>query len=339
MATRPNSTQENEITSGGQSSLERSDDRSKTQRHPRWTRQETMVLAQGKKIAEQRGRKGRRLGPEQAEPKWDFVSAYCIQHGVKRGAVQCRKRWSNLASDYKKIKTWESQVQNGGESYWIMPSDLRRERKLPGYFDQEIYHVLDGQEFTNAAYQLALVTTSAGEIYGAEGEEESQETETEVSDGTPAAADNGSLQDIEIGSTEKENIPEDGKADTIPSPVPISEMRYQPYHQAYINPGTENKRHSGPQFWQRSTYHEGAKRRRHTSSSCQNFNVETQLIKALEKNISLLNSQLQEQKIISQMDREQQKDCHNVLVTALAKLTDALEKIGDKLQHQETKDA
>lgn len=85
MAPGSNSTQENDMTSGGQPSLERSDDRSKTPRHPRWTRQETMVLAQGKKIAEERGRKGRRLGTEQVEPKWDFVSSYCIQHGVKRG--------------------------------------------------------------------------------------------------------------------------------------------------------------------------------------------------------------------------------------------------------------
>lgn len=85
MAPGSNSTQENDMTSGGQPSLERSDDRSKTPRHPRWTRQETMVLAQGKKIAEERGRKGRRLGTEQVEPKWDFVSPYCIQHGVKRG--------------------------------------------------------------------------------------------------------------------------------------------------------------------------------------------------------------------------------------------------------------
>ncbi|XP_073143584.1 trihelix transcription factor ASR3-like [Henckelia pumila] len=238
MASGSNSTQENDITSCGQPSLERSDDRSKTPRHPRWTRQETMVLAQGKKIAEERGRKGRRFGLEQAEPKWDFVSSYCIQHEVKRGAVQCRKRWSNLASDFKKIKTWEARVQNVGKSYWTMPSDLRREGKLPGFFDQEVYDVLDGRGFPNVAYQLALVTRSAGEINGAEAEEENEETETEVSDGTPAAAENGLHQDFELGrSTEKENIPEDDKEDKIPSPVPISEMRYQPYYQTYINPG------------------------------------------------------------------------------------------------------
>lgn len=98
-----------------------------------------------------------------------------------------------------------------------MPSYLRKERKLPGFFDQEVYDVLDGKGFTDVAYQLALVTTSAGEINGAEAEEENEETETEVSDGTPV------LQDFEIGrSTEKEYITEDDKPDTIPSPVPIS---------------------------------------------------------------------------------------------------------------------
>lgn len=79
-------------------------------RLPRWTRQEILVLIQGKTDAESRFRPGRSAtaggSPAIAspEPKWALVSSYCKKHGVNREPVQCRKRWSNLAGDYKKIK-------------------------------------------------------------------------------------------------------------------------------------------------------------------------------------------------------------------------------------------
>ena len=79
------------------------------------------------------------------EPKWATVAAYCRRHGVGRGPVQCRKRWSNLASDYKKIKDWETRrvAEKSEESFWAMRNDRRRERKLPGFFDREVYDILD----------------------------------------------------------------------------------------------------------------------------------------------------------------------------------------------------
>ncbi|GAU14117.1 hypothetical protein TSUD_169420 [Trifolium subterraneum] len=81
-----------------------------TARLPRWTRQEILVLIQGKSDAESRFKPGRNgSGFGSSEPKWALVSSYCKKHGVNRGPIQCRKRWSNLAGDYKKIKEWESQ--------------------------------------------------------------------------------------------------------------------------------------------------------------------------------------------------------------------------------------
>lgn len=122
-------------------------DGDKTPRLPRWTRQEILVLIQGKRVAETRARRGRTaglpFGSGQVEPKWASVSSYCKRHGVNRGPVQCRKRWSNLAGDYKKIKEWESQVKEETDSFWVMRNDLRRERKLPGFFDKEVYDILD----------------------------------------------------------------------------------------------------------------------------------------------------------------------------------------------------
>ncbi|PWA57603.1 homeodomain-like, Myb-like domain protein [Artemisia annua] len=141
------------------------DDKNKSPRHPRWTRQETLTLIEGKKVAEERGRRGRKsssvLGLDHVEPKWDAVSSYCKQRSVNRGPVQCRKRWSNMVGDFKKIKAWESQVNQECDSYWLIRSDFRKENKLPGFFDKEVFDVLDGKAVTKAAYKLALVTVSA----------------------------------------------------------------------------------------------------------------------------------------------------------------------------------
>ncbi|KAL0774887.1 hypothetical protein Bca101_040039 [Brassica carinata] len=152
---------------GGENSApsnEGGDDSVKTARLPRWTRQEILVLIQGKRVAENRVRRGRAagmaLGSGQMEPKWASVSSYCRRHGVKRGPVQCRKRWSNLAGDYKKIKEWESQVKEETESYWVMRNDVRRERKLPGFFDKEVYDVVDGG-VVPPALALGLAPASA----------------------------------------------------------------------------------------------------------------------------------------------------------------------------------
>lgn len=142
-----------DVNGGGESSApsnEIGDDGVKTARLPRWTRQEILVLIQGKRVAENRVRRGRAAAGTaigsggQMEPKWASVSSYCRRHGVNRGPVQCRKRWSNLAGDYKKIKEWESRVKEETESYWVMRNDVRRERKLPGFFDREVYDVVDG---------------------------------------------------------------------------------------------------------------------------------------------------------------------------------------------------
>ncbi|KAG2289304.1 hypothetical protein Bca52824_048908 [Brassica carinata] len=147
------------------------DDGVKTARLPRWTRQEILVLIQGKRVAENRVRRGRAagmaLGSGQMEPKWASVSSYCRRHGVNRGPVQCRKRWSNLAGDYKKIKEWESQVKEEAGSYWVMRNDVRRERKLPGFFDKEVYDIVDDGVVPPAnpvlALGLAPASTSAEE--------------------------------------------------------------------------------------------------------------------------------------------------------------------------------
>lgn len=240
MALESNGVQQNggtpppELVEGQQAPVEGSDDRNKSARHPRWTRQETLILIEGKKVAENRGRKGRKsssvFGSDQLEPKWDSVSSYCKQHGVNRGPVQCRKRWSNLVGDFKKIKAWELHAQEA-ESYWMMRNDLRKENKLPGYFDKEVYDVLDGKAFTAAAYQFALVTISAEakDCDEAEEREEEEEAEAVFDSAQHGSAEDGLFSDSEkLGHTEidrsqgKERVSADDPAKRIPAPKPIS---------------------------------------------------------------------------------------------------------------------
>lgn len=228
----------NAATNGVESrpvSVDCGDDVSKAPRLPRWTRQEILVLIQGKRVAENRVRRGRAaglaFGSGQVEPKWASVSSYCKRHGVNRGPVQCRKRWSNLAGDFKKIKEWESNIREESESFWVMRNDLRRERKLPGFFDKEVYDILDGAAAVSSAVEiphsvvapaLALALTPTPAV-----QDTAEDNEAVFDSGRSAAAEDGLFSDFEqddgAGSPEKVELPvstDGGKS--VPAPIPIS---------------------------------------------------------------------------------------------------------------------
>ncbi|CAJ2669300.1 hypothetical protein L195_g023729 [Trifolium pratense] len=192
-----------------------------TARLPRWTRQEILVLIQGKSDAESRFKPGRNgSGFGSSEPKWALVSSYCKKHGVNRGPIQCRKRWSNLAGDYKKIKEWESQVRDETESFWLMRNDLRRERKLPGYFDREVYDILDSPSMAAAAAAAATATVvvpvAVSEPVGDE--------EIHIYDSNrKVSGEDGLFSDFE-----KDEVLVPTKDVHVRSPVPISEKQFLP---------------------------------------------------------------------------------------------------------------
>ncbi|KAG2285665.1 hypothetical protein Bca52824_045269 [Brassica carinata] len=284
---------------GGENSApsnEGGDDSVKTARLPRWTRQEILVLIQGKRVAENRVRRGRAagmaLGSGQMEPKWASVSSYCRRHGVKRGPVQCRKRWSNLAGDYKKIKEWESQVKEETESYWVMRNDVRRERKLPGFFDKEVYDVVDGG-VVPPALALGLAPASAA----AEG------VLSELERREPAP--NKLLQDVFM---DKEKQAACGADD---------QGRVKEKDAEAANPEAG------------STSQEARKRKRTSASEDEEKKKKPQRI--LERNGQLLAAQLEVQNTNLKLDREQRKDHGDNLVAVLSKLADAVAKIADKL--------
>lgn len=199
----------------------------KAPRLPRWTRQEILVLIHGKRDAETqiRGSRGSGLpfGSSQLEPKWASVSSYCKKHGVNRGPVQCRKRWSNLAGDYKKIKEWESQRRDDSESFWVMRNDLRREKKLPGFFDREVYDILDlgspAAAAGAAAPALALALAPAAAEKGQEAD-----AEAVLYDSRSAAGEDGLFSDFEgeeAGVSPRKEVPRKDAA-TMRTPPPVS---------------------------------------------------------------------------------------------------------------------
>ncbi|MFS7940290.1 putative transcription factor MYB family [Helianthus anomalus] len=303
------------------------DDKNKSPRHPRWTRQETLTLIEGKKVAENRGRRGRRsssvFGSDQVEPKWDSVSSYCKQRAVNRGPVQCRKRWSNMVGDFKKIKAWESQVKQESDSYWVMRNDLRKENKMPGFFDREVFDVLDGKAVTKEAYKLALVTVSADAKDDNEVAVEEEDGYAEVDadvmfdSGRRATSDDGlfpdsdRMEEVEVGNGKGHDNP-------IHDPVPISEKR--PFHQDYTQGNMKE-----------SMSQEGYKRRRVSTEECRENNFNDRLIDVLEKNANMLNARMEAENTNCQLERDQRRDYNDSLVSALNKISDALTKIADKL--------
>ncbi|KAJ6761031.1 TRIHELIX TRANSCRIPTION FACTOR ASR3 [Salix purpurea] len=313
--------------------------RTKT-RHPRWTRQETFVLIEGKRGVENQFQRSRRsnsaLGSDQIESKWDSVSSYCTQHGVNRGPDQCRKRWGNMLCDFKKIKTWESQEMNEAESFWMMRNELRRERKLPSFFDKEVYHVLDGRVITTDAVPLSQITfekqmdcIDRDKAATAEDEEkeEHDDTESNFDSSQCARAEHGlfleweqSGQEKIYWSSKKETTATGNLKKTHANPLPISS----------VHAGTAKKQNLGTKTRKGSMSREG-KKRRLSSDESEDPDLEDRLIRVLGRNMSMLNSQLEAQNINCQLDREQRHDHNDSLARALSKLTDAIVKIADKL--------
>ncbi|CAL9094363.1 unnamed protein product, partial [Musa acuminata var. zebrina] len=325
-------------------------------RLPRWTRQEILVLIQGKRVVESRGR-GRGVGrgvgggggeegaAAPVEPKWASVSSYCRLHGVNRGPVQCRKRWSNLAGDFKKIKEWEGK---GKESFWTMRSDLRREKRLPGFFDREVYDILDGAAVAAVAEEEGKNGIGPAAAAGAEEEEA-------VFDSGRTAAEDGLFSDFdeEKDAEEEEEEQEDSAPPLQPvAAVPISgkwmlmassssirmiSIKCESSQQGgnylicfnYAATTKDKQQDYNPE--KGSPLREGQKRRRTSPEGAEDSDLQNRLIKVLEMNSRMLTAQLEAQNINCQLDRDQRKDQTNSLLAVLGKLADALGRIADKL--------
>ncbi|XP_024391555.1 uncharacterized protein [Physcomitrium patens] len=108
----------------------------------RWTRSETVVLANALKAREEEAHDvASKSAVGTAGDKWENISKFCRSHGVTRSGAQCSSRWSKgLYLDYKKVRDW--QKKEDAESYWKMKEKKRREHKLPGALDEEVFNIL-----------------------------------------------------------------------------------------------------------------------------------------------------------------------------------------------------
>ncbi|XP_062184705.1 trihelix transcription factor ASR3-like isoform X2 [Phragmites australis] len=314
-------------------------------RLPRWTRQEILVLIEGKRVVERsgsgrgRGRGRARGGGEGggtagAEPtKWAAVAEYCRRHGVDRGPVQCRKRWSNLAGDYKKIREWERSYPVKKEaSFWAMRNDARRERRLPGFFDREVYDILEGRGAGGNAAAAARAEVEDVEV------KDRVKTVSEPDSGRGEVAGEGGL----FSSSSEDDDDEDDEA-TTPAPmptlapaavaVPISEKTTEAPRQETSEQGGTSKGKRQEQITGDSPVQCGQKRQRSSDdiSGRAGADLQGQLIEILDQSSRMVAAQLEAQNINSRLDREQRKDQVSSLLGVLGKVADALYRIADKL--------
>ncbi|XP_057965363.1 trihelix transcription factor ASR3-like [Malania oleifera] len=154
-------------------------------------------------------------------------NAYSISDGVERQQVPGEStddrnkalrhpRWTRqeMFVLIQGKKVIENGVKGEAESFWPMRNDLRKERKLLGFFNREVYDALDGKTFNVAAIPLTLVKVVANannenEIEIVE-EEEEDETETTFDSSRNAAIDDSMFSNFEhAGQEDVGGIPEE----------------------------------------------------------------------------------------------------------------------------------
>ncbi|CAO2042081.1 unnamed protein product, partial [Urochloa humidicola] len=313
-------------------------------RLPRWTRQEILVLIEGKRVVERSGRgrgRGRSRGAAGgegggAEPtKWAAVAEYCRRHGVDRGPVQCRKRWSNLAGDYKKIREWErdAAAAAGEASFWAMRNDARRERRLPGFFDREVYEILEGRAVGNAAAAarpVAVDVESKAEVVAAAAIGGGRGTEAA---GLFSSSEDEDDQEDDAATPSPTATPAPAAAAPVALPIISEKTADLPRQESSEKAGT-SKRKQPEQITEDSPAQCGQKRQRSdddTSGRAATTDLQGQLVQILDRSSQMVAAQLEAQNISSRLDREQRKDQVSSLLGVLGKVADALYRIADKL--------
>jgi Myb/SANT-like DNA-binding domain len=185
-------------------------------RMPRWTRREILALVRAKQEVEgiganQISNRGRRPasspeGGHVALPKWGAVSEGCRVRGVHRGPTQCRKRWTNLIAAFRKIKNWENgrvkeeekgddvaipaHVSQEQKGFWEMRGEERKEKGLPGRFDEVVYELMEGKE----------VSDVSDRVYEGDDVVMDSEEEEEARSAPPAASSGPAISVIPISS-------------------------------------------------------------------------------------------------------------------------------------------
>ncbi|KAF0924924.1 hypothetical protein E2562_014999 [Oryza meyeriana var. granulata] len=236
----------------------------------------------------------------------------------------CRKRWSNLAGDYKKIREWERSLSSpaaGKEvSFWAMRNDARRERRLPGFFDREVYDILEGRG-GNAAAKAKEEKAAEGAVFD--------------SGRAAAAGDDGLFSSSEEEEEDEEATPPAPALAPPPAPaavaVPTSEKKTDPPRQEASEQAGTSRAKQPEQIVEDSLAQGAHKRQRSDDASGEAPDLQGQLIEILDRSSRMVAAQLEAQNINCQLDREQRKDQVSSLLGVLGKVADALYRIADKM--------
>ncbi|GLJ09431.1 hypothetical protein SUGI_0109660 [Cryptomeria japonica] len=291
-------------------------------RFPRWTRHEILVLIEGKRVEECKGRRSRATD-SCPESKWAAISSYCKQHGVSREPVQCRKRWTTLWRDYKRIRDWDS--QHPDRVFWSLRSDAKREFKLPAFFDRELYDVLERSivssrhVFTrppsSPPLPLSEAKPAAGGGVGVVGLESGGRSAVEEEFEQPCA------RGVEEGEEEEEEE------------IAGSPEKRGPDSPLATPSGLKSDKLPTSNGEKVSTSSGAGQKRMHVSSEVdEDRDLKQQLLSILERNGQLLSAQVEAHNLNCQLDRDQRNEHAESLVGVLGKLADALGRIADKLQ-------
>lgn len=108
-----------------------------------WLKHESLLLLEGKKRLGEEMQFGPLMKALKSRAKrWEFVSSFLADMGVKKTALQCEYRWSRLWKPFKTIFDYEKTVPSGQDSYWHMGGADRMAKKLPRSFDPKIFSAM-----------------------------------------------------------------------------------------------------------------------------------------------------------------------------------------------------
>ncbi|MCO5572917.1 hypothetical protein L7F22_026678 [Adiantum nelumboides] len=116
-----------------------------------WTIKETATLLDARaKLFEDMKDGNMNVVFKTGDERWEFISKYCVRHGVLCSADQCLFRWDRISALFKKVHDYERHIPSGCDSYWNISTNQREEMKLPRSFLEDLYStMLDVREKKN----------------------------------------------------------------------------------------------------------------------------------------------------------------------------------------------
>ncbi|VAH31965.1 unnamed protein product [Triticum turgidum subsp. durum] len=226
-----------------------------------------------------------------------------------------------------------------------MRNDARRERRLPGFFDREVYDIIEGRGSGGGGIRDS--GSNAAAVLAEVGEEEGKEKVVFDSGRASVAGDDGLFSSSSSSEEEDEetSTPAPAPAPVLPAapypppslavavPVPVPEKKTEAPTQGSSEQGTaKGKQQEEIRITDEPPPPQGGqKRQRSDDAPGETADLQGKLVEILDRSSRMVAAQLEAQNINCQLDREQRKDQVSSLLGVLGKVADALYRIADKL--------